>query len=153
MDKLEKVKKAQACCQISMSDENPFEKCTECPYNEVSLCVEDCRSVLSKDTLELLEMIPVWNPVSVKPPVERNEKEEQLHAPRYHKAVHVLVRYDDGTVGEMFYVRQHIRGKIVERWQDDPFGGESWSALKIKYWMPFPKGYVKMDTEGSEENE
>ena len=43
------------CCQISMSDEEPFTKCHECPYNDVSICVQDCRSELCKDALELLK--------------------------------------------------------------------------------------------------
>lgn len=51
----EKVIKGQECCQISMSEENPFEKCEECPYNHIGISVQDCRSVLSGNTLELLK--------------------------------------------------------------------------------------------------
>jgi hypothetical protein len=51
----EKVIKGQECCQISMSEENPFEKCEECPYNYIDISVQDCRSVLSGNTLELLK--------------------------------------------------------------------------------------------------
>ena len=51
----EKVIKGQECCQISMSEENPFEKCEECPYNYIGISVQDCRSVLSGNTLALLK--------------------------------------------------------------------------------------------------
>lgn len=51
----EKVIKGHECCQISMSEENPFEKCEECPYNYIGISVQDCRSVLSGNTLELLK--------------------------------------------------------------------------------------------------
>lgn len=53
--KKEDVKKGLKCCQVSMSEEDPFGKCQECPYNQVSVCVQECRSVLCKDALELLK--------------------------------------------------------------------------------------------------
>ena len=67
------VVKGLECCIISMDDDNPFEKCDVCPYHEESVCVQDCRSVLSQDTLELIRSIhpcancpldpvkPTWN--------------------------------------------------------------------------------------------
>ena len=65
--KKEDVRKGLECCQVSMSEEDPFGKCQECPYNQVSVCVQDCRSVLCKDALEL-----VWKQIPVKPVYIRN---------------------------------------------------------------------------------
>ncbi len=62
MSDREKVLRGLACCQVSMSDEDPFSKCGICPYDEISVTVQDCRSVLCKDALELLEgQEEVWN--------------------------------------------------------------------------------------------
>ena len=55
MADLEKVKKGLECCAKSMSDEDPFAKCLECPYNDESIFTDDCRAVLSKDALEVIE--------------------------------------------------------------------------------------------------
>lgn len=39
-----------------MDNEEPFALClSECPYNGESICVQDCRSVLCADALELLK--------------------------------------------------------------------------------------------------
>ena len=53
MDKLEKVKKGLDCCR-ACTDMEPFQKCEECPYNEISFSVQDCRGVLSNDALEVI---------------------------------------------------------------------------------------------------
>ena len=50
----EKVKKGLECCK-ARTDEDPFPGCSECPYNYISISVQDCRSVLSADALELLK--------------------------------------------------------------------------------------------------
>lgn len=50
MEKLEKVKKGLKCCMANTPDD-PFQKCEECPYNEISIAVEDCRAVLSREAL------------------------------------------------------------------------------------------------------
>ena len=52
----EKVKKGLECCKQCTND-NPFMKCSECPYNEISESVQDCRAVLSADALELLKEV------------------------------------------------------------------------------------------------
>ena len=51
---IEKLKKGLECCTACTSDE-PFQRCEECPYNNVSIAVQDCRAELSKDALELIE--------------------------------------------------------------------------------------------------
>ena len=51
---LEKVQKGLACCKVSIGNSDPFEKCKECPYNGISIDVEDCRSVLCADALIFL---------------------------------------------------------------------------------------------------
>ena len=65
--KKEDVLKGLECCQVSMSEEDPFTKCEECPYNDLSVYVQDCRSHLCKDALELMKeqepMIPVFLPI------------------------------------------------------------------------------------------
>ena len=53
MEKLEKVKKGLKCCMANTPDD-PFQKCEECPYNEISIAVEDCRAVLSRESLEVI---------------------------------------------------------------------------------------------------
>lgn len=50
----EKVKKGLECCKASTSDD-PFRQCSECPYNDISISVQECRAVLSADALELLK--------------------------------------------------------------------------------------------------
>jgi len=49
----EKVTKGLRCCMNS-TVEDPFHMCQECPYNEVSVAVQDCRALLSAEALELL---------------------------------------------------------------------------------------------------
>jgi hypothetical protein len=50
----EKVKKGLECCKASTNDD-PFQRCSECPYNDISISVQECRAVLSADALELLK--------------------------------------------------------------------------------------------------
>lgn len=50
----EKVITALQCCQVSMGDDDPFGKCKDCPYNDESIYVEECRAVLSRDALEVI---------------------------------------------------------------------------------------------------
>ena len=52
---IEKLMKGLECCQISMDDENPFAKCEVCPYNHYGISVQDCRSVLSGNCIEVLK--------------------------------------------------------------------------------------------------
>ena len=54
MADLEKVKKGLECCHVSMGDDDPFGKCKDCPYNDESIYVEDCRAILSRDALEVI---------------------------------------------------------------------------------------------------
>ena len=51
----DKILKGLECCQISMLEADPFAKCQDCPYHGISVYVNECRSVLSKDALELLK--------------------------------------------------------------------------------------------------
>jgi len=53
MDLVKRVKKGLECCMACSSDD-PFERCEECPYNEISIEVEDCRAVLSREALEVI---------------------------------------------------------------------------------------------------
>ena len=50
----EKVKKGLECCKASTNDD-PFQRCSECPYNDISISVQECRAVLSADAMELLK--------------------------------------------------------------------------------------------------
>jgi len=54
MADIEKVIKGFECCK-ACTNEEPFAKCDDCPYNEVSVSVQECRGVLSSDVLELLK--------------------------------------------------------------------------------------------------
>ena len=54
-----KVLEGLKCCQISMKDERPFEKCDRCPYNGVDIIVEECRSKLCADCQELIESLNI----------------------------------------------------------------------------------------------
>lgn len=56
MADIDKVKKGLECCK-ECKEEDPFQRCSDCPYNDVSICVQDCRAVLSADALELLEKL------------------------------------------------------------------------------------------------
>ena len=54
MEKLQKVMDGLECCRKS-TNEDPFQKCSECPYNDISISVQDCRAVLCEDALEVLK--------------------------------------------------------------------------------------------------
>ena len=76
----EKVKKGLECCKASTNDD-PFQRCSECPYNDISISVQDCRSVLSADALELLK-----EQEAVEPEVEvLNEIDRLYRCPKCHK--------------------------------------------------------------------
>ena len=47
------IKKGLECCS-RCTNEDPFAGCEDCPYNEISISVQECRSVLCLDTLELI---------------------------------------------------------------------------------------------------
>jgi hypothetical protein len=77
---MEKVKKGLECCKES-TNEDPFRGCSECPYNYISISVQDCRSVLSADALELLK-----EQEAVEPEVEvLNEIDRLYRCPKCHK--------------------------------------------------------------------
>ena len=50
----EKVRKGLECC-ARCTNEEPFGGCDDCPYNEISISVQDCRAVLCKDALEVID--------------------------------------------------------------------------------------------------
>lgn len=54
MEKQLKVMQGLECCKAS-TNLNPFQWCYKCPYNEVSVSVQECREVLFADALELLK--------------------------------------------------------------------------------------------------
>ena len=54
MASLEKTLKGLECCK-KLSAEDPFSGCDDCPYNEISVAVEECREALSADALKLLK--------------------------------------------------------------------------------------------------
>lgn len=54
MADLEKVKKGLECCARCTNDE-PFAGCDECPYDEISISVQECRAVLCVEALEVIE--------------------------------------------------------------------------------------------------
>ncbi len=58
----EKVKKGLECCKQSTEDA-PFQMCGECPYNDESIFVQDCRAVLCEDTLEVMKLYDAKAPV------------------------------------------------------------------------------------------
>ena len=51
---MEKIKKGLECCKASTNDD-PFRGCSECPYNYISISVQECRAVLSADALAMLK--------------------------------------------------------------------------------------------------
>lgn len=58
----EKVIKGLECCKASTNDDQ-FQRCSECPYNNISISVQDCRAVLSADALELLKEQEAVEPI------------------------------------------------------------------------------------------
>ena len=80
MADMEKVKKGLECCKASTNDD-PFQRCSECPYNDISISVQECRAVLSADALELLK-----EQEAVEPEVEvLNEIDRLYRCPKCHK--------------------------------------------------------------------
>ena len=53
----EKIIKGLKCCKTSMEYDTLFDKCSECPYNNEGIDIEDCRKVLSSEALELIELL------------------------------------------------------------------------------------------------
>lgn len=69
MDKKEKVIRGLECCRQNTPDD-PFQQCGACPYNINGIYVEDCRSVLSGDALEVLkelEPLTIHDPGAICP--------------------------------------------------------------------------------------
>lgn len=54
MTDIKKVIEGLKCCKAS-TNLDPFQWCDKCPYNEVSVSVQECREELSKDSLELIQ--------------------------------------------------------------------------------------------------
>ena len=52
---LEKLKKGAQCCQAEKDGD--LEHCEDCPYNEVSICVQECRTAMNRDVLELIAQV------------------------------------------------------------------------------------------------
>ena len=57
MTDLEKVKRGLSCCQVDENDD--LEQCAGCPYNEISKIVQECRTQLSRDALEVIEDLSI----------------------------------------------------------------------------------------------
>lgn len=65
-----RVRLGLSCCMDSMKDD-PFRSCPKCPYNTVDVAVQDCRRELSREALELIEVL--WKYAALNtydPPVE-----------------------------------------------------------------------------------
>lgn len=56
MSDIEKVIKGLECCK-ECTKEEPFKLCADCPYDEISIAVQDCRAVLSADALEVVKSV------------------------------------------------------------------------------------------------
>lgn len=56
MADIEKVIKGLECCKES-TEEEPFKLCADCPYDDISIVVQDCRAVLSTDALEVIKSL------------------------------------------------------------------------------------------------
>ena len=69
-----KVRLGLSCCMDSMKDD-PFHSCPKCPYNTVDVAVQDCRRVLSREALELIETLGIYAVLNTlensDPPVEQ----------------------------------------------------------------------------------
>ena len=52
MPDIEKVKQGLRCCQVDKYGD--LGNCAICPYNRVSIAVQECRTALNKDVLELI---------------------------------------------------------------------------------------------------
>ena len=49
---IEKVKNGLKCCQVD--EEDDLEWCAKCPYNDMSIVVQECRSQLCRDAYEVI---------------------------------------------------------------------------------------------------
>ena len=52
---IEKVKKGLRYCQVDENDD--LEECAKCSYNEISLIVQECRTQMDRDALEVIEAL------------------------------------------------------------------------------------------------
>ena len=52
---IEQVKKGLRYCQVDENDD--LEECAKCPYNEISLIVQECRTQMDRDALEVIEAL------------------------------------------------------------------------------------------------
>ena len=55
MAEIEKVKKGLRYCQVDENDD--LEECAKCPYNEISLIVQECRTQMDRDALEVIKAL------------------------------------------------------------------------------------------------
>lgn len=49
---LDKVLKGLRCCQVD--SDGDLEQCNQCPYNSISIVVQECRTELCKDALDVI---------------------------------------------------------------------------------------------------
>ena len=49
---LDKVLKGLRCCQVDKDGD--LEMCERCPYNKISIVVQECRTELCKDALDVI---------------------------------------------------------------------------------------------------
>lgn len=57
MADLDKVMDGLNRCAVSMRYEDAFEGCKGCPYDSISIVVQDCRSVLCQDAMDVIRAL------------------------------------------------------------------------------------------------
>ena len=117
---IEKVKEGLKHCSV-------VHNCAGCPYDHT--VVEEpctCITTLQLDALKVLDGETDWIPATTPPTFPEEEK--------YGRA-YVIVATETSTFGLRWH-RTEVRGKRVERWEDD---NGIYKGKEIIAWKPFPK--------------
>ena len=107
MKDAEQVKKGLECCMASTNDD-PFQRCSECPYNDISISVQECRAVLSADALEQLkEQEKKWTTLHKKHVITWRRNDEFSMRTLYEAICETLL-----DEGELFIARTDNHEKV-----------------------------------------
>ena len=113
---IEKVKKGFKSCSVDHD-------CKACPYWRGD---PECINALHLDALKALEDVTDWIPATTPPTFPEGEK--------YGRA-YVIVATETSTFALRWH-RTEVRGKRVERWEDD---NGIYKGKPVIAWKPYPK--------------
>lgn len=109
----EKVIKGLECCKECTQDD-PFQLCDECPYNDISIVVQDCRAVLSAEALELLKEPIESDQVEV---IKEQDPAKPVTSEDMEKIIDMLKNAEKLSDGDVA-ISPQLRDEVIELLKD-----------------------------------